>query len=70
MSKYFKPCINSFCTKKLQEIVGPVQTAPYVELQIYYQQVPQSQARLDKIEKTIMVADAKKPHIYKINDVA
>lgn len=69
MNKYLKPCISSYSAQTLLEVIGPIQ-ASSVELQIYYQQIPEPQAKLDKIEKTIMLADAEKPVIYKIDNIA
>lgn len=69
MENYCKPKITSYSAERLHEVIGPVQTAS-VELQIYYQQIPQSQAKLDKIEKVIMLAETQKPHIYRLNNTA
>jgi len=66
---YFKPSCNSFSGVDIKDFVGPMQAA-YVELQIYYQQIPQPQVELNTVEKGIMVAENKKSFIYNTNDIA
>jgi hypothetical protein len=65
---YIKPNCKSFIEADVVDTMGPMQTT-YVELQIYYQQIPQSQAELTTIEKVIMSAENRKPFIYDINNV-
>lgn len=74
MTSFLKPCMKTYSTEEICEVIGPVQ-AQYVELQLRIQQIenpnPQpGSAKLDKIEKVIMVAEAQKPHIYRIDNIA
>ncbi len=66
---YLKPTCNSFSGTDVRDVVGPMQTT-YVELQIFYQQIPQAQGKVDAVEKVIKVAKNEKLFIYDINDVA
>lgn len=66
---YLKPSCISFAEIDMLNATGPMQTA-YVELQIYYQQIPQAQTKMTTVEKLITTAKNEQSFIYDLNNIA